>query len=70
MIKELKTIAIVCLIWLVCALGLASTVENNARLAAAELVLKHRNDVVQQFSYEREAMKEYVAKAIDRKIKH
>lgn len=46
----------------------AAVAENNARMAAAELVLKHRNDVQQQFSDEREQMKLYVDRTVENKI--
>ncbi|MGC3895182.1 hypothetical protein [Pseudomonas urmiensis] len=68
MIESVKIIAIACMISIVCAFGMSTVAESNARVAAAELVLKHHNDVQQQFFYEREAMKEYVGKAIDRSL--
>lgn len=66
MIKDIKAIAIACTLSISSAFWIASVAEDNARLAAADLVLKHRNDVQKQFSLEREEMKEYVSKAIDR----
>jgi len=69
-ISSIKWIIIACTISIACAFCLASAVENNARLAAADLVLQHRNDVVRQFADEREAMKEYVGKAVDRRASH
>ncbi|WP_085691002.1 MULTISPECIES: hypothetical protein [unclassified Pseudomonas] len=66
MIKDIKAIAIACTISICSALWFASAAENDARLAAAHLVLEHRNDVQVQFSHEREAMKGYISKAMDR----
>ncbi|WP_070092794.1 hypothetical protein [Pseudomonas monteilii] len=68
MISNIKAIIIACTISIATAFSLASSAEYNARLAAAELVLKHHNDVQRQFSYERETMKEHVSKAIDRSL--
>jgi hypothetical protein len=47
---------------------LAAVAENNARLAAAELVLEHRTDVQVQFSLERQSMKEYVDQKVKRAL--
>lgn len=46
----------------------AAMAENNAKLAAASLVLVHRNDVQLQFALEREQMKAYVDRAVERKV--
>ena len=46
----------------------AAVAESNARMAAAELVLYHRNDVQQQFADEREQMKLYVDKTVEREV--
>lgn len=39
---------------------------EHAKYFAAELVLQHRNEVQQQFSTERESLKQYVDRAIER----
>jgi len=41
---------------------------EQAKLYAAELVLHHRNDVQQQFADEREQMKLYVDKTVEREV--
>lgn len=46
----------------------AAVAENNARMAAAELVLHHRNEVQQQFADERESMKSYVDRTFERAV--
>ena len=46
----------------------ANVAESNARLAAAEMVLQHRNDVQRQFAYERNDMKSYVDRAVEREV--
>jgi hypothetical protein len=46
----------------------AAVAESNARMAAAELVQHHRSEVQQQFSEERDAMKLYVDRTVERKI--
>ncbi|WP_095148046.1 hypothetical protein [Pseudomonas sp. Irchel s3a18] len=46
----------------------AAIAENNARLSATALVLEHRTEVQQQFSQEREQMKEYVDRTVNRKL--
>lgn len=46
----------------------AAVAESNARMAAAELVLHHRNEVQQQFADEREQMKLYVDKTVELRI--
>lgn len=79
----IKAVAIACTLEILATVGLfayvyersnhearffAAVAESNARMAAAELVLHHRNDVQQQFADERESMKMYVDRAIERKI--
>ncbi|ANJ57434.1 hypothetical protein PMA3_20635 [Pseudomonas silesiensis] len=46
----------------------AAVAESNARMAAAELVLHHRNEVQQQFADERESMKSYVDRTVERAV--
>ena len=66
MISNIKAIIIACSISIISAYYLASSAESNSRLAAANLVLKQNNSMQQQFYGERESMKEYVSKLIDR----
>lgn len=66
MISNIKAIIIACSISIISAYCLASSAEYSARLATADLVLKQNNSMQQQFYDERESMKEYVSKLIDR----
>jgi phosphoribosylcarboxyaminoimidazole (NCAIR) mutase len=66
MISNFNALLIACTISITSAFCLASSAEYNARLAAADLVLKQNNTMQQQFYNERESMKEYVSKLIDR----
>jgi len=78
-----KAVVIACTLEIVATLGMsvyiydrsnheakffAAVAENNARLAAAELVLSHRNDVLVQFALERQSMESYVDRTVERKI--
>lgn len=47
---------------------MSDRVIDQAKLYSAELVLKARNDTQMQFSIERESLKQYVDRAIERKI--
>lgn len=49
---------------------MSDRVIDQAKLYSAELVLKARNDTQMQFSMERESLKQYVDRAIERKISH
>lgn len=79
----IKAVVIACCLQMIATLGMSAYIynlssheakffsdmaENNAKLAAAELVLVHRNDVQRQFSEEREHMKLYVDQTVDRKV--
>ncbi|CAG8865291.1 hypothetical protein PS627_01201 [Pseudomonas fluorescens] len=66
MIGNIKAIAIACTISIASAFCFASSAEYDAKLAAVDLVLKQSNEMRQQFYDERESMKEYMFKLLQR----